>query len=125
MGLPHAASPLHRTLSVPPVMKSPQALLETTLTAPNELRKGNAAVGDHRVDGDRFLVSPMLMPVKNSGKSVSPHDMGTPSLTAISDPNSRKHRMTRREKRERLRRNEEQRKSRGTITAEVGTPLGK
>ncbi|WFD33290.1 hypothetical protein MCUN1_000103 [Malassezia cuniculi] len=71
--------------------------------APTELNKANAAVGDHRVDGDRFLVSPIL--------------------TGIAEPKSRKLRVTRKEKRERLARND--RKSRGTITAGGDTVNGK
>lgn len=114
---PHTGSPLHRTLSGPPALRN-----ETTLSADPSTHA--AAVGDHRVDGDHFLVSPMLMPVKNSGRGTTPKDLGTPSLSGISELHPRKRRVTRREKRERIARNEEQRRTRNSVTAGANAFVG-
>ena len=80
-------SPLNRTLAdsaVPHGSPSARSPLDSSLAwmptagASNSEQKP-ANIGDHTVVGGNFLVSPMLMPVKHSGRNGSSANLGAPS----------------------------------------------
>ena len=62
-------------------------------------------VGDHTVVGDRFLVSPVLRPVRHRN-AITPNSLGAPSapapLPSLDSDEASRRKVTRREKREKL-----------------------
>ena len=107
-------SPLNHMLSAASAQKPKpgNSAIETTLsTMPGDHLSpaATAHAGDHSVDGDRFLVSPMLYPIKQSGRTHrATGDLGAPSAVGPPPPvdnvssTAKGQRITKREKRERL-----------------------
>lgn len=110
-------SPLNRTLAdsaVPQGSPSARSPLDSSLAwmpsaGSSSSEQTPANIGDHTVVGGNFLVSPMLMPVKHSGRNGSTANLGAPSA-AGPFPHSRK--VTKREKREKKARREAMKRER-------------
>ena len=96
-----SGSPLDRTL-VDPTMPPPLAPASNSRLPDTNSR---SKVGDHTVVGDRFLVSPVLRPVRHRN-AITPNSLGAPSapapLPSLDSDEASRRKVTRREKREKL-----------------------
>lgn len=125
---PEVVSPLNRTLADPAVPQSSAGVQSPLDSSLSSLRSAYGAhnattmprraenVGDHTVVEGNFLVSPMLMPVKHSGKNSEAKYLGAPS-SSDAFPQSRK--VTKREKRERKAKREALKKERSLDQSQI------
>ncbi|WFD33016.1 hypothetical protein MSPP1_004073 [Malassezia sp. CBS 17886] len=130
-----AASPLHRTLTDSATVGAPTAFGSTlsSLLGPDAGGKGprHVEVGDHTVVGGKFLVSPLLRPVKHAHvRSTATGSTGAPSAACampgvVCDAPAEgvsPRKVTKREKREKIARREALKRERHATLSPADIP---